>query len=81
MNQIKCINTDYLRPSRTIETIEISNNENIEINYIYNYEGTHFRLFKNVLEIIKFFGFHDFEPKISFRNESTMDNYLLEMVI
>jgi hypothetical protein len=76
MNKITQLTTDYLRASRTIETYQVSHNNKSTICYVYNYEGTHFRLFNSVLELISFWE-SGTEPEVSFDSEEEMDEYLL----
>jgi hypothetical protein len=76
MNSFKIINTDYLRSSRTIETVLVSNATTEKVFWIYNYEGWFFRVFENLLDMMKFFD-NTFEPKISFENEMEVDRYLV----
>jgi hypothetical protein len=75
MNSFKIISTDYLRSSRTIETVLISNSTTEKKIWIYNYEGWFFRVFENLLDMMKFFD-NTFEPKICFENEIELDKYL-----
>jgi len=73
MNTIRNCHTDYITPSRTLETITIEGiNRHL---YIYNYEGTHFRLFTGLLELIQFFTLGT-EPKYDFTNEGDLDLFL-----
>ena len=74
--KITQLTTDYLRPSRTIETLLISNGKTEQTCYTYNYEGTHFRFFETVLELIAFWELGT-EPNTSFDKEEEMDEYLL----
>ena len=55
MNTFHSINTEYLRPSRTIETVMVSNEISNKLFFIYNYEGNSFRIFENHLDLINFF--------------------------
>ncbi len=75
MNKIEVIQSDYLRASRTIETTRISNGTKSILNYVYNYEGYHFRLFNDTIELIDFFE-SNIEPELSFDTELELDNYL-----
>lgn len=72
MNTISQKTVDYLRGSRTIETIDLEG-KNV---YVYNYEGIHFRLFLNVLALIQFFE-KGTEPKYCFETETELDDFLL----
>lgn len=70
--------TEYITPSRTIETITFKENDNRL--YIYNYDGTHFRLFREVLELIQFFEMGT-EPHYHFSDEADLDLFLKDYVI
>lgn len=74
MNTLELLNTEYIRSSRTIETIYIKESE--KTVYIYNYEGTHFRFFDDLTRLIHFFQFGT-EPKYSFSDEDSLDEFLL----
>ncbi len=67
--------TDYITPSRTLETITYMGCDNSL--YIYNYEGIHFRLFTELLELTEFFE-SGTEPKYHFMNEGHLDLFLGE---
>ncbi len=55
MNKVIQLEIEYIRSSRTIETIEVSSGDKAKIYYIYNYEGIHFRLFGSLISLIQFF--------------------------
>ncbi len=78
MNIINQIDTHYLRPNRTIETIFIKNID--KMVYVYNYEGNHFRLFTKLIDLIRFFQF-GIEPKLDFSNELDLDDYLTNQLV
>lgn len=65
--------TDYITPSRTVETITVEGSN--KYLYIYNYEGVHFRLFIGLLELTQFFELGT-EPKYHFMNEGDLDLFL-----
>ncbi|SRX76255.1 hypothetical protein [Aequorivita antarctica] len=69
------IYTDYITPSRTLETI--SSEGSNEYLYIYNYEGIHYRLFIGLLELTEFFE-SGTEPKYDFTDEGDLDLFLGE---
>ena len=79
-NKIKTIQTDYLKPSKTIETILISNSNKEKVVYLYNFEGNHFRLFFNVIDLMTFFDNKDVDNK-EFVNENDLDNFLINIEI
>ena len=55
MNEFKTILTEYLSPSRTLETVVVSNKNSQNVFSIYNYEGNSFRVFKNQMNLMYFF--------------------------
>ena len=55
MNNFIYCQTEYLRPSRTIETVYMSDGSNVRAFYIYNYEGYSFRVFESMVSLISFF--------------------------
>ena len=55
MNVFLYCHTEYLRPSRTIETVYMSAVSTIKAFYIYNYEKYSFRVFKCMMSLISFF--------------------------
>ncbi len=73
---IEQINIEYLSPSRTIETYSSIGKELQEPFFIYNYEGNHFRFFKDRHSLIQFFK-NGIEPDYAFKNEEDLDEYLL----
>lgn len=75
MNNFSQIEVFYLRSSRTIETILLEGSSKKRIVYVYNFEGWHFRVFNNIMEVINFFD-DKFEPEISFEDEEELDKYL-----
>lgn len=75
MNLIKTVDCFYLRPSRTIEIILISNSFKQKVLYMYNYEGYFFRVFENILDLINCLA-DNFVPHHHFDNEEQLDNYL-----
>jgi hypothetical protein len=74
MNNYSQIEISYLRPSRTVETILLENSSKKRIVYVYNYEGWHFRVFNNVIQVLDFFD-DKFEPEISFEDEEELGKY------
>ena len=75
MNNYQTIDVSYIRPSRTIETVLVKNITKERILYVYNFEGWHFRIFNNIIDIINFFD-NKFEAEISFESDNELDNYL-----
>lgn len=75
MNRILTINTEYLRPSRTIETVIVKNEDSKRVLFIYNYEGNSFRVFKNYLGLINFF-LNKSESDFHLSSEEELDQFL-----
>lgn len=80
MNTFKTINTEYLRPSRTIETVLIRRNNSGKVLFIYNYEGNSYRVFENHLSLIKFFQ-DKTESDFHFNSDNELDLFLSEVKI
>jgi hypothetical protein len=78
MNEYKTIQTEYLRASRTIETVLVSNNHLRYLFFIYNYEGISFRVFKTHLDLINFF-LNKSESDYHFDTEDAVDDFLAEV--
>ena len=76
MNIINQLEIKYIRSSKTIEKLELSDNNKKTTRYIYNYEGNHYRLFEDKDSLNAFFEYGN-EPKLSFENEFDLDTYLL----
>ncbi|MFT6826859.1 MAG: hypothetical protein ACI9Z3_001044 [Roseivirga sp.] len=77
MNVVKTINIDYIKPSRTIETVMVSNNQKCKILFVYNYEGTSFRVFLNHLEFINFFNDEYVKSDFHFNSDDELDKFLI----
>lgn len=73
MNIINNCNVDYITASRTLETVNLKNTD--RLFYIYNYEGNYFRVFTELIDLIKFFQFGT-EPRQSFSNENDLDDFI-----
>jgi len=80
MNTFISINTEYLRASRTIETVEVCNLKTKKIFYVYNYEGYSFRVFNNVLDLIQFFEVNSNEY-LHFDTEEELDCYFSKLLL
>jgi len=78
MNTVRVISTDYLRPSRTIETVLVTSSRHEKVFYIYNYEGYSFRVFKSFLNMINFFQKNKVESDFHFETEKELDLFLLK---
>lgn len=55
LNTFIYCHTEYLRPSRTIETVYMSDGSTTKPFYVYNYEGYSFRVFERMVSLISFF--------------------------
>jgi len=77
MNKFEALHTEYLRPSRTIETVLVTNEYLSEIFFIYNYEGISFRVFKSHLDLINFF-LNKSESNFHFNTEDELNVFLTE---
>lgn len=75
MNSFHTINIDYLKPSKTIETILVSNKKSEKVVFVYNYEGVSFRVFDNIFSIVQFFNSNT-ESKHHFESENELDKFL-----
>ena len=80
MNTFQAIHVEYLRPSRTIETVLVSKGRLSEVFFIYNYEGNHFRVFQNHLDLINFFQ-DKAECDFDFGTEEELDWFLANVII
>ena len=81
MNTLSTTNTIYYtRSSRTIETILVSNAVNAKLFYVYNYEGSSFRVFETKKELSNFFNLN-VESKFHFDREEEMDEFLMNVKI
>lgn len=78
MNSFKAINTDYLRSSRTVETVLVSKGSLSKVFFIYNHEGNSFRVFENHLGLINFFQ-NRAESDFHFNTEKQLDDFLSEI--
>ena len=80
MNTFHAIHTEYLRPSRTIETVLVSKGRLSQVFFIYNYEGNFLRVFKNHLGLINFFlGKADCD--FAFGTDDELDRFLANVKI
>lgn len=75
MNKILPLSTEYITPSRSIEILKLTLQEESKIVYVYNFEGNHFRFFDSILSLIAFFEDRT-EPEISFSSEQELDRFL-----
>ena len=80
MNIFQTINTEYLRASRTLETVIVSKEKRSKVLFIYNYEGNSYRVFENHLGLINFFQ-NNGESDFHFNTESELDIFLSKVKI
>ncbi len=76
MNSIKTINTEYLRSSRTIDTVLVTHLNTEKVFFVYNYEGISFRLFTSHVNLINFFADDFTEGDFHFEDEEELDLFL-----
>lgn len=80
MNNFQAINTEYLRASRTIETVLVTKENSSKVFFIYNYEGNSFRVFQSQMNLIHFF-LNKTESDFHFNSEIELDHFLSEVNI
>jgi len=73
---IKTLDTNYLRSSRTVETILVSDFKTERIFYVYNYEGYSFRVFETILNLMDFFCGNT-DTNLHFENELELDDFFI----
>lgn len=78
MNSFKTIDTYYIRSSRTLETILVSNNEVDKTFYVYNYECISYRVFNCIFSLINFFQDKN-ESDYYFNNENELDMFFANL--
>jgi hypothetical protein len=76
MNDIRILKTIEMRTSRTLDILLISYNKKQKILFLYNYEGIHYRLFDNKIEVRKFFNCEE-SIFLDFDCDEILDSYLL----
>lgn len=80
MNTFEAINTEYLRSSRTIETVLVTRDNHQKVFFVYNYEGNSYRVFENHWDLILFFQ-DKAESDHHFGTEDALDEFLLEVEV
>lgn len=80
MNTFQTINTEYLRASRTIETVLVSDGNWNKLFWIYNYEGYSFRVFISQMNLIDFFQ-NTIESAYHFSSENDLDIFLSKVKV
>lgn len=78
MNTFQTINTEYLRASRTVETVLVTNESVSKVFFVYNYEGNSFRVFENHLSLIHFFQ-NNSEGDFHFSSDNELDDFLFKV--
>jgi hypothetical protein len=78
MNNFQTIETEYLRASRTIEAIIVSNNDSSKLFFIYNHEGNSYRVFQNLMNLANFFQ-DKAEADFNFSSEMELDCFFSEV--
>ena len=82
MNIFSAVETSYITPCRSIETILVKNEQGIEkVVFVYNYEAYHFRVFRDVFELFKFFNDEDCNILAEYSTERGLDNFLARLDI
>lgn len=79
MNNVEIIEVNYLRPNRTVETIlltDLSDSSHQKVVYVYNYEGYHYRVFDNLIELTKFFNNNEFRILKEYLKDYWVYNFL-----
>lgn len=78
MNSFKTIDTYYIRSSRTLETILVSDNEVDKTFYVYNYGCISYRVFNCIFSLINFFQDKK-ESDYHFNNENELDIFFANL--
>ena len=83
MNEIICLETEYIRSDLTIEVLLIQDkiSQKTRVVYIYNYQGIHFRVFDSLLSLCQFFRSGEDACLIDFDTDEDLDEYLNGMVV
>lgn len=79
MNNVEQIEENYLRSNRTIETIlltDLINSSRQKIVYVYNYEGYHYRIFDDLIELTKFLNNNEFRILKEYSKDYRANNFL-----
>ena len=77
MNTFSSIESYYIRADRTIEHILLTNNEGKQkVIFVYNYEGVHFKVFADVMELTKFLSGEKCNILAEYTTDRGLDKYL-----
>lgn len=82
MNSVDQVQVNYIRANITIETILLVDSVNLtkrKVVYVYNYEGYHYRIFENVIELSKFLYGEDYKLLKEYSTDTGVDNYLVAL--
>lgn len=74
MNNIQFINTTYLHPNRTLETLQLPNGQ---LYYLYNHQGQYYKLFDQKEELDKYLNALPYEMLCEFYSEAAVDVFLM----
>ena len=74
MNTITHCTVEYITSNKTLETVSLKNTD--RLLYIYNYKGNHYRVFTELLSLIRFFEC-GVEPKHTFLTDEEVDDFIL----
>ena len=74
MNTITHCTVEYITSNKTLETVSLKNTD--RLLYIYNYKGNHYRVFTELLSLIRFFE-SGVEPKHTFLTDEEVDDFIL----
>lgn len=82
MNTITQTSVNYLRSNRTMETLLLENSGTTKTVFVYNYEGVHFRVFKDQKEASRFMnGDPNAKTITEFIDENELDRYLQKLAL
>ena len=76
MNHFVTLNTEYIRPSRTIETVLISSKKHHKILFVYNCDGNSFDVFLSHLNLINSFADGEIQSDFCFTSDEALDLFL-----
>ena len=79
MNIVEQIEEIYLRSNRTLETIlltDFSDDSRKKIVYVYNYEGYHYRVFDNLIDLTNFLNGNGFRILKEYSKDYWVDKFL-----
>lgn len=74
MNTISFLNTIYLHPNRTLETLQLPNGQ---VYYLYNHQGQYYKLFNEKGELENYLNALPHYMAGEFYSEAAVDVYLM----